>query len=175
MVEKFLQSETAARLGRAQSDGRLLREAELHLRLGESLISGSADVLVLEGGTRESPERVFVLDYKTDRDAAADPERARRRHELQVRLYALAARRAWPGAKVEAAIAFLSADRLAPVTVDDAALAAAEHRAGELLRMLAGAELELVRGELCEGCPEAIRAGCEVQHADDSPQRCRGR
>jgi len=160
LVATFLESAEARRLGQAQAGGRLLREAELHLAVGPAMISGSADAMVLEGGGPGSPERVLILDYKTDRDAAADLARAKRRHEFQVRLYALAARRAWPEARVEAAIAFLAAGRTVPVAADDPALATAEQRATELLVMLAGGELQAVRGELCAGCPECIRAGC---------------
>ncbi len=160
LVARFLKSDTAGRLARAQREGRLLRETELHLRIGGALVSGEADALVLEGGSPAAPERVLVLDYKTDRDAGTDLARATRRHELQVRLYALAARRAWPGAAVEAAIAFLAAGKVASVAAGDAELAAAERRAGELLAMLGGGGLEERRWELCTGCPEPIKSGC---------------
>ncbi len=159
LVKRFLVSKEAARLSEAQSEGRLLREAELRLMVDGSVVSGQADVMVLEG-PREAPESVYVLDYKTDRDAAEDIEKATRRHELQLRLYALAARGAWPQAKVTAAIAFLAADKVVPVAVDDEALAAAESRAKELLAMLASGEYQEVEGEHCGDCVECLRAVC---------------
>ncbi len=160
LVKRFLASKEAERLREAEAQGRLLREAELRLMVGESVISGQADVIVLEG-PREAPEAVHVLDYKTDRDAAADIEKARRRHELQLRLYALAAGGAWPEAKVTAEIAFLAAGQVVPIDVGEKSLITAESRAKELLAMLASGEYQEVEGEHCARCPECLRAICE--------------
>jgi ATP-dependent helicase/nuclease subunit A len=84
-------------------------------------ISGRIDRLVI------TPERVLVVDYKTNRPAPDRIEDADPAYVLQLALYVAVLRRLYPDRPVEAALVWTDGPRLMPVPqgLMDAALAAA--------------------------------------------------
>jgi predicted RecB family nuclease len=106
-IARFAESEAGRLLARAARDGRLSREVPFLLRLDgdgvpDAYLVGAIDALV--AGARG--EGITVVDYKY---ATARPEAAER-YRLQLVAYALAARRAHPGARVRARLQFLRGD-----------------------------------------------------------------
>ena len=102
LLRRFAQSELCARLGRASS---VRREQRFGFLLEGVLIVG-----VLDAIARERPQRVLIVDYKTDRLEGADPtEVMAREYATQRLVYALAGLRAGDAREVEVAHAFLEA------------------------------------------------------------------
>jgi ATP-dependent helicase/nuclease subunit A len=80
-------------------------------------ISGRMDRLVV------TPDRVLVIDYKTNRPAPAAVEQADPAYIRQLALYVSILRQLYPGRRVEAALVWTDGPRLMPVP--DALMAAA--------------------------------------------------
>jgi ATP-dependent exoDNAse (exonuclease V) beta subunit len=146
-VSRFAESEGGRALARAAKEGRLSREVPFLLRLEgdgvpDAYVVGAIDALL--AGRRG--EGVVVVDYKY---AAPRPEAAER-YRLQLLAYALAARRAHPGATVRARLQFLRGDfRVLDVTPSDRELDAF---AREGPRLAWGAH----RGALGEAAPAEL-------------------
>jgi hypothetical protein len=146
-VSRFAESEGGRALARVAKEGRLSREVPFLLRLEgdgvpDAYVVGAIDALV--AGRRG--EGVVVVDYKY----AAPRAEAAERYRLQLLAYALAARRAHPGAPVRARLQFLRGDfRALDVTPTDRELEAFA-RAGP--RLAWGAH----RGALGEAAPAEL-------------------
>jgi hypothetical protein len=146
-VSRFAESEGGRALARAAREGRLSREVPFLLRLEgdgvpDAYVVGAIDALL--AGRRG--EGVVVVDYKY---AAPRPEAAER-YRLQLLAYALAARRAHPGAPVRARLQFLRGDfRTADVTPSERELDAF---AREGARLAWGAH----RGALADAPPAEL-------------------
>jgi len=96
-IERFLSSEAARRIGRAEWIG---REAPLAVMVGETLIDGVADIVWRD------PEGTWgVIDYKTD---VGSPSELAGKYRLQLAVYALAVARAAGTATVDASLHFLA-------------------------------------------------------------------
>jgi len=149
LLERFLSTELAARLGRSRG---IQREQPFGFVLAQTLITGVLDLIA-----RERPGQAVVVDYKTDRLEGAEPAAiVPGRYGTQRLVYALAALR--EGAReVEVVHVFL-----------DRPEAPAVYRAGEADRRRLEAELGDVVGGLlagsyrvtesphrgvCSGCP----------------------
>ena len=146
----FAASELAARLGRASDVRREERFA--FLLAGGVLMTGALDVLA-----RESPGRMLVVDYKSDRLQGAAPETALSGSYATQRLvYALAAIRAG-AAEVEVAHVFLEAPGDPVVARFQAAEAETMER--ELNELTSGVAerrfevTEIPQRSICTGCP----------------------
>jgi ATP-dependent helicase/nuclease subunit A len=98
LLEKFLRSPLAARLGRVEILG---RELPILVRLGDRFVHGAADLVFGEEG------RVVVADYKTDDVDEAGAARRAETYAEQCRAYAEAVRCALGLAEVRAALLFL--------------------------------------------------------------------
>ncbi len=72
-------------------------------------IGGRIDRLVVE------PERVLVIDFKTNRPAPARIEEADRAYLMQMAAYVAVLRQAFPGRRVEAALVWTDGPKLMPV------------------------------------------------------------
>jgi ATP-dependent exoDNAse (exonuclease V) beta subunit len=145
-VSRFADSEGGRALGLAAREGRLSREVPFLLRLQGDRASPSGSAPADPGSNGGTPdvylvgaidalvagrrgEGVVVVDYKyaSPRPGAAE------RYRLQLLAYALAARRAHPGARVRARLQFLRGDfRAVDVTPPDADLAAFAREAPRL-------------------------------------------
>jgi hypothetical protein len=106
-IARFAESDGGRALAQAAREGRLGRELPFLLRLpGDGVpdcyLVGALDALVV--GRRG--EGILVVDYKYASPRAGSTERYR----LQLLAYALAARRAHPGAEVRARLQFLRGD-----------------------------------------------------------------
>ena len=75
-----------------------LAEAPLAGRIGERLIAGQVDRLLV------TPERVLVLDYKTNRPPPVAPEAVAPLYLRQMAAYRALLRAAFPGRRVECAL-----------------------------------------------------------------------
>jgi ATP-dependent exoDNAse (exonuclease V) beta subunit len=109
-IGRFAESEGGRALAEAARRGRLWREVPFLLRLvGDGVpdcyLVGALDALVTGG----RGEGILVVDYKYAAPRAGSAERYR----LQLLAYALAARRAHPGARVRARLQFLRGDHRA--------------------------------------------------------------
>jgi hypothetical protein len=119
-VGRFVESEGGRALALGAREGRLAREVPFLLRLdGDGVpaayVVGTIDALL--SGRRG--EGITVIDYKYAMPRPGSAEQYR----LQLLAYALAARRAHPGARVRARIQFLRGDlRAVDVTPSDADL-----------------------------------------------------
>ena len=111
----------------------LRRSHEVHVPVGDgrtALFRGSMDLVVALDGDRE----IEVVDYKRARGPALLP------YELQLELYALAARSVFPAARsVRAGVVFLGGDPSQPVWLADVGREALELRVGETVRALSEA------------------------------------
>ncbi|HET8538885.1 MAG TPA: UvrD-helicase domain-containing protein [Anaeromyxobacter sp.] len=129
-VARFADSVAGRALAAAAREGRLARELPFLLRLEgdgvpDAYLVGAIDALV----AGERGQGITVVDYKyaTARPGAAD------RYRLQLVAYALAARRAHPGARVGARVQFLRGDlRAVDLTPSEADLAAFAREAPRL-------------------------------------------
>lgn len=83
-------------------------EVPIQYRQGETVVFGVIDRLLLRG------ERCIVIDYKTHRGAAQNPEAYAALFRDQLRFYAEGAARLWPGKKVETFLLFTANRRLYP-------------------------------------------------------------
>ncbi|MEA2158218.1 MAG: hypothetical protein QOD66_598 [Solirubrobacteraceae bacterium] len=150
LIAGFAASDLAARLGRA-SDVR--REERFAFLLADGvLMSGAFDVLA-----RESPGRMLVVDYKSDRLQGATPAAALSGSYATQRLvYALAAIRAG-AAEVEVAHVFLEAPEDPVVARFQAAQAdALELELNELISGVVQRRFEVTdipQRSICNGCP----------------------
>ncbi|MBV7255486.1 double-strand break repair helicase AddA [Pacificimonas sp. WHA3] len=77
-----------------------LREAPISAIVDERVISGTIDTLLVE------PDRVRVVDFKTDRRVPREPADIPRRHAAQMARYAAALERIFPGRKIEAGLLY---------------------------------------------------------------------
>jgi ATP-dependent helicase/nuclease subunit A len=75
-----------------------LAEAPIVGRVGGQLVSGQVDRLVVE------PDRVLVLDYKTNRPPPETPDEVAPLHLRQMAAYRAVLRAAFPGREVECAL-----------------------------------------------------------------------
>ncbi|MBP8072236.1 MAG: PD-(D/E)XK nuclease family protein, partial [Brevundimonas sp.] len=93
-------------------------EVALTGSVGATAVSGRMDRLVV------TPERVLVIDYKTNRPAPARIEDADPAYVLQLAVYAAVLRDLYPGRAVEAALVWTDGPRLmaVPQAMMDAAL-----------------------------------------------------
>ncbi len=151
LLRAFAASDTCARLSRATQVRREQRFA-FALAPGAPLITGVLDVLA-----REHDQRALVVDYKSDRLGAGDPEAVvRDRYAGQRLIYAVAALRGGAPA-VEVVHLFLEApERPAARTFTSAELDTLQdelqQRAGGILRGEFEVSAEPQRS-LCRGCP----------------------
>jgi hypothetical protein len=155
-VSRFAESEGGRTLARAAEAGRLTREVPFLLRLdgarGAAYLVGAIDALV--AGRRG--EGVLVVDYKY---AAPRPEAAAR-YRLQLLAYALAARRAFPGARIRTRLQFLRGDlRAVEVAAPEAELAAFAREAPVLAFAAHGGE----GGELSPAALGRDEARCRAE------------
>ncbi|HEX9052971.1 MAG TPA: PD-(D/E)XK nuclease family protein, partial [Anaeromyxobacter sp.] len=180
VVARFAESEAGRALAAAGRDGRLSREVPFLLRLPggpsaaagadgaipDAYVVGAIDALVL--GRRGEPITVVDYKYATARPGAAE------RYRIQLLAYALAARRAHPGARVRARLQFLRGDlRAVDLTPAEAELAAFAREAPALAwdaHRGAGDRppAELGRDEArcrAEGCGFVSRCFAAAQHA----------
>lgn len=81
-------------------------EVPLHYRLGDGVVYGVIDRLIIHGG------RCVVIDYKTHRGAADRPAQYVELFREQLRLYAEGAALLWPAKTVEAYVLFTASRRL---------------------------------------------------------------
>jgi ATP-dependent helicase/nuclease subunit A len=86
---------------RAVASGNFHREVFVSIPLGGRLVEGFIDLLF------EDADGLVIVDYKTDSITAADVEKAKEAHEVQVGLYTLAAREATGKPVHEAVLLFL--------------------------------------------------------------------
>ncbi len=150
LIAGFAASELAARLGQASDVRREERFA--FLLAGGVLMTGALDVLA-----RESPGRMLVVDYKSDRLQGAAPATALSGSYATQRLvYALAAIRAG-AADVEVAHVFLEAPEDPVVARFQAAEAETlERELNELTRGVVERRFEVTeipQRSICTGCP----------------------
>jgi ATP-dependent exoDNAse (exonuclease V) beta subunit len=130
-VTRFLSSPGGRALADAAEEGRLRREVPFLLRLDgvdgapAVYLTGALDALLRE--RRGGGLTVVDFKYATPRPGAAE------RYRVQLAAYALAARRASPGARVRARLQFLRGDlRALDVTPEPAELEAFARRAPAL-------------------------------------------
>lgn len=76
------------------------------------VINGRVDRLVV------TPDRVLIIDYKTDRPPPARAEEVARAYLLQMAAYRAVLAEAWPGRKVEAALVWTDGPVLMPLPGD---------------------------------------------------------
>ena len=149
LVRRFAESELCARRGRATS---ARREQRFSFALADqTIVTGALDVLAREPGGL-----ALVVDYKTDRLEATDPQTAGRGYEIQRLIYAIAALRSGAD-EVEIAHCFLEVPE-APVIVSFGA-----DQLPELEASLQSLAAGVVAGRfevspephraLCAGCP----------------------
>jgi ATP-dependent helicase/nuclease subunit A len=86
---------------RAVASGNFHREVFVSIPLGGRLVEGFIDLLF------EESDGLVIVDYKTDSIKAADVEKAKDAHEVQVGLYTLAARETTGKTVHEAVLLFL--------------------------------------------------------------------
>jgi len=103
-IERFLGTETAARIGGAEWVG---REVPVSVTVGGTLLDGGADVV-----WRDAAGAWGVVDYKTD---VGEPAELAREYRLQLAVYALAVARFAGAPAVDASLHFLSAGEAAPL------------------------------------------------------------
>jgi len=149
LVRRFAESELCARLGRATT---ARREQRFSFALADqTIVTGALDVLAREPGGL-----ALVVDYKTDRLDATDPQTAARGYEIQRLIYAIAALRSGAN-EVQIAHCFLEAPEV-PVIVSFGA-----DQLPELDASLQSLAAGVVAGRfevspephraLCAGCP----------------------
>ncbi|HEX8752281.1 MAG TPA: UvrD-helicase domain-containing protein [Solirubrobacterales bacterium] len=139
---------------------RVRAEVPILLRIGNSVLRGSIDLLVEREGAPP-----LVIDYKTDRLAGASPAEKAVGYETQRTIYALAVAEALGAERVEVAYVFL--ERAAEPAL--AALSPAEMSAGRehleaTIARIGDGEFPVAREkerswDLCRGCP-ALRGLC---------------
>ncbi|MBU2382888.1 MAG: PD-(D/E)XK nuclease family protein, partial [Alphaproteobacteria bacterium] len=78
-------------------------------KVGGLTVSGRIDRLAI------TPDRVLVIDFKTNRPAPDRIEDADPAYLTQMALYVAALRTVWPGRRVEAALVWTDGPRLMPV------------------------------------------------------------
>src|SRR3569832_1725422 len=81
-------------------------EVPMHYRQNDGVVYGVIDRLVISG------DRCVVVDYKTHRGAADDPQRHAALVQEQLRLYAEGVALLWPDKKVEPYLLFTVNRRL---------------------------------------------------------------
>ncbi|TCZ54667.1 double-strand break repair helicase AddA [Roseicella aquatilis] len=86
-----------------------LAEAPIAGRVGGQLVAGQVDRLVVE------PDRVLVLDYKTNRPPPASVERVPEVYLRQMAAYRAVLRQAFPGRAVDCALVWTYGARLMPL------------------------------------------------------------
>ncbi|MCO6419470.1 double-strand break repair helicase AddA [Siccirubricoccus sp. KC 17139] len=89
-----------------------LAEAPLAGRVGGRLIAGQVDRLVV------APDRVVVLDFKTNRPPPLRPEQVAPLYLRQMAAYRAVLREAFPGRRVECALVWTHGARLMPLPDD---------------------------------------------------------
>jgi ATP-dependent helicase/nuclease subunit A len=72
-------------------------------------VSGRVDRLLV------TPERVLVVDYKTNRPAPPDVRDADAAYRIQMSVYAAVLQEIFPGRRIEAALIWTDGPRLMPV------------------------------------------------------------
>ena len=149
LIRRFTATDLCGRLGRATG---VRREQRFTFPLGSALITGMLDVIASEPGGR-----TLIVDYKTDRLDAAEPEEiVAHEYETQRLVYALAALRA--GAReVDVVHVFLERpDEPVSLTFAAAETPALETRLTEIAAgVIEGrfAVTEMPHRALCAGCP----------------------
>ncbi|HEV8335230.1 MAG TPA: UvrD-helicase domain-containing protein [Candidatus Polarisedimenticolia bacterium] len=110
-----------SRLGREAAAGAAMKEVPFAIRRNEATIRGQIDLILAspDGGLQ-------LVDYKTSRIAAAEVKEKALDYELQLRIYALAAREILGRRVASACLYFLEPDVVHPVEVTPAALEEAE-------------------------------------------------
>ncbi|NKC32307.1 double-strand break repair helicase AddA [Falsiroseomonas selenitidurans] len=86
-----------------------LAEAPIAGRLGNRLVSGQVDRLLV------APDRVLVLDYKTNRPPPADAAQVPALYLRQMAAYRAVLRQAFPGRRVDCALVWTFGARLMPL------------------------------------------------------------
>jgi ATP-dependent helicase/nuclease subunit A len=154
LVDAWLGSELRTSLADARV--RLRPEAPFMLSIGGSVVRGNIDLLaIVPGGD------VTVLDYKTDALDGTDPASRAERYATQRAIYALAASRLSPDARVRTAYCFLEApDRPVEHSFDAAALDAARAGVERLIAGVQAAKFDVTptpHAGLCHDCPARLR------------------
>jgi ATP-dependent helicase/nuclease subunit A len=108
-------------LGREAAAGAAMKEVAFAIRRNEAMIRGQIDLILTgpDGGLK-------LIDYKTSRIAAAEVKEKALDYELQLRIYALAAREILGRRVASACLYFLEPNVVQPVEVTPAALEEAE-------------------------------------------------
>ncbi|EMD82308.1 double-strand break repair helicase AddA [Pacificimonas flava] len=83
-----------------------LREAPVSAIVGTDVIAGTIDLLLV------GPDRVRLVDYKTDRKVPASAEEVRPRHRAQMAAYRAAVETIFPDRRVEAGLLYTAGPRL---------------------------------------------------------------
>jgi ATP-dependent helicase/nuclease subunit A len=108
MLEEVLALLAAPAIGAAFAPGSLA-EAPIAGRIEGRLVTGQVDRLVV------SPERVLVLDYKTNRPPPATPDEVAPLYLRQMAAYRAVLRQAFPGRAVDCALVWTYGARLMPL------------------------------------------------------------
>jgi ATP-dependent helicase/nuclease subunit A len=150
LTRAFLSSPLREEIG----ESAVSAEVPFVLEVDKTLVRGSIDLLV------QRPDgSILVVDYKTDRLEARDPEKIVERYEVQRDLYALAA--AARGGPVETAYVFLERPDPAVRTLfDEGELEDARGRVQAVLERLASGRFEVTNRPhraLCHDCPAGAR------------------
>ncbi|MCS6803827.1 MAG: UvrD-helicase domain-containing protein [Acidobacteriota bacterium] len=105
LVEHYLSSELWKEIEQilwGGKPGRVESELEFLYHTGSIPLRGRIDKLLIN-----SQGRVTIIDFKTNRVTAQQVETVAREYELQLQIYAAAARHAWPSHTVRAELYFL--------------------------------------------------------------------
>jgi hypothetical protein len=151
LVSAFAGSSTRLRLADATD---VRREQRFAFPFLGSLVTGTFDVLATE------PDRLLVVDYKSDRLHGRDPEAmVAREYSIQRLIYAIAALRTGSTAAVEVIHLFLEApDAPAPARYEVADLPGLEQELEARTAGLRSRVFEVTRSPhrgVCGGCPAA--------------------
>ncbi len=128
MLEAFLASDLAETIRSARQ---VYRELDFLMEAGPALLRGQIDLLV-----EDAEGEWYVVDYKSDRVEPSDLGAKARRYELQMLIYAEAARRHFGKAPAEASLYFLRPGRTCTLATDADRLADLAVRVAELARKL---------------------------------------
>jgi ATP-dependent exoDNAse (exonuclease V) beta subunit len=151
-VRDWLGSALRAQIG-ANAE-RVRAEVPILLGVDGNVLRGSIDLLVERAG-----EPPLVVDYKTDRLGAGDPEGHAARYEIQRAIYALAVAESLSAPEIEVAYVFLERPEQPVLTrLGPAELESARQRLAAAVSRIGAGEFPVAPPEqrtwdLCRGCP----------------------
>ncbi len=148
MLADFAQSPLAGQLAQARQ---IHRELDFVMQTGPAVLHGQIDLLF-----QDAAGDWRLVDYKSDRVAPADVAAHSASYELQLMTYVLAARR-FGSPPAEASLYFLRPGKSYAMSIDAAAVSAAEGRLTELASQLIASRRSgrfvRSRSDKCEFCP----------------------